>query len=166
MGRQVPIFCFVGLGLILASGTACLPPANGGPDSPAAAEATSVRRTQVARVQNVISNPSTPTPPPAATATPTPSCQGAIWWNEAGAHVGEMRTVEGTVVGTRPGPGGGQLLELGLPYPDPLGVAIVLSAGDGSTLAGKNVCATGQIALVEGRPTLQLADATSVTLVS
>jgi hypothetical protein len=77
-----------------------------------------------------------------------------------------MRTVQGTVVGTRPGPGGGQLLEVGLPYPDPLGLAILLGAGDSSSLDGKSVCATGKIALVEGRPTLQLTDATSVKLVS
>jgi hypothetical protein len=76
--------------------------------------------------------------------------------------VGETRTIQGTLIGTRIGPGGGQLLEVGLPYPDPLGLAIMLGSGDASSLAGKTVCATGQIHLVEGRPTLQLQDATSV----
>ncbi len=144
---------------------ACQAPVDTGPDS-AAAQVADARRTQVARVQNIISNPSTPTPPPAATVTPMPSCPNAIWWTEARTHVGEMRTVQGTVVGTRPGPGGGQLLEIGLPYPDPLGLAIVVNAGDSSSLDGKSVCATGRIGLVEGRPTLQLTDATSVKLVS
>lgn len=163
MRRQLPIFCLVVLGSIVVS-LACEAPADSSTDA-AAAQATSARRTQVARVQNIISNPSTPTPPPAATATPTPTCPDAIWWTEARTHIGETRTVQGTVVGTRPGPAGGQVLEIGLPYPDPLGLAIVLHSGDGSGLAGKSVCATGRIGLAEGRTTLQLQDPAGVKLV-
>jgi hypothetical protein len=162
MARHLLVFSFAILGVVLVT-LACSAPLDTGPGSPAA-QATNVRRTEVARVQNIISNPSTPTPPAAPTDTPSPTCANAIWWTEARTHVGETRTIEGTLVGTRLGPGGGQLLEIGLPYPDPLGMAITLGSGDASGLAGRAVCATGQIHLVEGRPTLQLHDATSVTL--
>jgi hypothetical protein len=57
------------------------------------------------------------------------------------------------------------LIEVGLPYPDPLGVALVLSSGDASSLSGKSICVTGNIRLVEGRPTLQLQDIAGVKLV-
>jgi hypothetical protein len=163
MTRPLVCVCLSLLGLLTAS-LACGAPAASGPSLPAA-ESTSARRTEVARVQTIISNPSTATPQPAATATPAPSCPNAIWWTDARTHIGETRTIQGQVVGTRPGPTGGQLIEVGLPYPDPLGMAIVLNVGDASRLSGKSICATGRIGLVEGRPTLQLQDASGVKLV-
>ena len=150
------------VGISLACGA---PGANVGPGSPAA-QATDVRRTAVAEVQHIISNPSTPTPPPDPTATPAPSCANALWWTEARAHVGEVRTVQGTIVGTRPAASGATLLELGQPYPDPTGVAVVLDSGDASNLNGKTVCASGRIELAEGRPTLRLQTAAAITLVN
>jgi hypothetical protein len=163
MARQFVLACLA-LFALVGIGLACDAPVNTAPGSPAA-QGTDVRRTQVTRAQNVISNPSTATPVPAATATPTPTCPDAIWWTEARAHLGETRTVQGTVVGTRLGPSGGQLVEVGLPYPDPLGLGVVLGSGDASALAGKGVCVTGKIGLVEGRTTLQLQDATGFKLV-
>jgi hypothetical protein len=160
MARHLVICCLAIVGLVIV-GLACGAPPGTGSES-TAAQGTSVRRTEVARVQVIISNASTATPLPAGTATPAPTCPNAIWWTEARTHVGETRTIQGTVVGTRLGPAGGQLLEVGLPYPDPLGLAITVGSGDASSLAGKTVCATGQIHLLEGRPTLQLPDATSV----
>ncbi|MBV9582868.1 MAG: hypothetical protein JO057_30150 [Chloroflexi bacterium] len=164
LARHFVVLSFTCLGLVVLAALACSAPVDTGPGSPAAA-ATDVRHTEVARVQIIISNPSTPTPTPAATDTPTPTCPNAIWWNDARTHVGEVRSVQGTLVATRAAPAGGQLLEVGLPYPDPLGLAIVLGSGDASALAGKSVCATGQIRMLEGRPTLQLQDATGVKLV-
>ncbi|MBV9325042.1 MAG: hypothetical protein JO352_14775 [Chloroflexi bacterium] len=163
MARHLLVVCLAVLSLVVV-GLACGAPANPAV-GPAGAQATDVRRTEAARVQNIISNPSTATPLPAPTATPSPTCPNAIWWTEARTHVGELRSIQGTVVGTRAAPAGGQLLEVGLPYPDPLGLAIVLASGDASALNGKTVCATGQIQLLEGRPTLQLHDATGVKLV-
>src|SRR4029077_13053410 len=96
MRRQHALFCLVVLGLTLVM-LACQAPPDTGPDS-AAAQAAHPRRTPVARAPNNLSNPSTPPPPPAATATPAPTCANAIWWTEARTHVGEMRTVQGTVV--------------------------------------------------------------------
>jgi hypothetical protein len=164
MGRPLIIVSCIAVTLVVMS-LACEAATDTGPDS-LSAQSTSERRTQVARVQNIISNPSTATPPPASTATPAPTCSNAIWWTEARTHVGETRTIQGTVVNTRPAPGGGQLLEVGLPYPDPLGLAVVLNSSDASSLDGQSVCVTGRIALVEGRPTLQVSDATSVRLAS
>ena len=163
MTRPLLCVCLGILCLVLIS-LACAAPAGTRSNSPDA-QGTSVRRTEVARVQNIISNPSTATPVPAATATPSPSCPNAIWWTDARTHIGETRTIQGQVVGTRLGPAGSQLIEVGLPYPDPLGMAIVLNSGDASTLSGKSICATGRIGLVEGRPTLQLQDASGVKLV-
>jgi hypothetical protein len=163
MTRLLVCTCLGVLVLVIVS-AGCTAPVDTGPDSPAA-QATSVRRNEIARVQNIISNPSTATPLPAPTATPSPTCPNAIWWTDARSHVGETRTIQGQVVGTRLGPAGGQLIEVGLPYPDPLGVALVLSSGDASSLSGKSICVTGNIRLVEGRPTLQLQDIAGVKLV-
>src|SRR5947208_12286460 len=59
-----------------------------------------------------------------------------LWWTEARAHVGEVRTIQGTVIATRPAPAGATLLELGQAYPDPTGVELLLSspAGDVASL--------------------------------
>jgi hypothetical protein len=135
------------------------------PDSPAA-QATDVRRTAVAEVQAIIANKSTPTPPPASTATPSPSCPNAIWWTEARTHTGETRTIQGTVVAIRPATGGAPLVEVGQPYPDPTGLAILLASGDAANLPGKSVCVAGRIGLQEGRPTLQVRDLSAISVVN
>jgi hypothetical protein len=125
-----------------------------------------VRRTAVAAVQKIIANNYTPTPQPAATDTPTPTCQNAIWWTDARSHVGESRTVQGTIVATRAAPDGGVLLEIGQPYPDPTGLAIILPPASTSAAEGKIICAAGRITFAEGRPTLRVRDASSIVVVN
>src|SRR5579864_9381781 len=132
----VGVGCMLGLVLV---GLACSAPPAATPDSPES-QATNVRRTAVAQVQAIIANKSTPTPPPAPTATPRPSCPNAIWWSEARTHAGEAHTVQGTVIATRPAPNGATLVELGQAYPDPTGLAVLLTSGSGDNLTGKIVC--------------------------
>ena len=153
------------LGLCLVSLACAAPPEAVPPGSPGA-QATNVRRTAVAEVQRIIANNATPTPYPEATRTPTPTCQDAIWWTEARSHIGESRTIQGTVVGARPAPGGAALLGIGQPYPDPTGIAVLLQTGDGSNLNGRTVCVAGRISLAEGRPTLQVRDSTVIQVVN
>ena len=152
------ILCLVLVGLACAPSQ---PAASGTP----AAEATDVRRTAVAQVQAIIANKSTPTPPPAPTATPRPSCPNAIWWTEARTHTGEARTIQGTVVGARPGVDGATLVEIGQPYPDPAGLAIIVTSGGATDLSGKVVCVVGRIGVDEGRLVVQVRDSTAFTVV-
>jgi len=154
----------VGLALIITS-LACNSPSDHLAGSPAA-QATSVRRTAVAEVQAIIANKPTSTPLPDPTSTPIPSCPNAIWWTDARSHSGESRTVQGPVVRIRPGQNGATLLDLGQPYPDPTGLAIVLASGDASNLTNKSVCVGGRISLEEGRATLQVRDAAAFTVVN
>jgi hypothetical protein len=156
--------CALLFGLILTNLACTEPPPPQAPDSPEA-QATNVRRTAIAQVQAIIANKSTPTPQPAPTATPTPSCPNAIWWTEARTHMGETRTIEGTVIASRPAPGGATLLEVGQAYPDPTGLAVLLASGDATSLNGKTVCAAGRISLDEGRPTIQVRDPSALTIV-
>jgi hypothetical protein len=145
---------------------ACLGPTEDvAPGSPAA-QATDVRRTAIAEVQRIIANKPTPTPLPAATPRPAPSCPNAIWWTEARSHLGESRTVEGTIVAARITEAGLALLQMGEPYPDPTGLVLQLPASAPSTaLGGKSVCASGRIALAEGRPVLQVSDPGSIQVI-
>jgi hypothetical protein len=154
------------LGLALAAEACSAPPdSEPAPDSPNA-QATRVRRTAAAAVQKIIANNSTPTPLAAPTDTPTPTCKDAIWWTEARSHVGESRKIQGTIVGTRPSPEGGVVLEVGQPYPDPTGLAVMLQSAWGPASPGKTVCVAGRITLGEGRATLQVRDATSIEVVN
>jgi hypothetical protein len=132
-------------------------------DSPEA-RATSVRRTAVAEVQRIIANRPASTATPGATPLPRPSCRDAIWWHEARSHLGEVQTVQGTVVGARAAADGGILLEMGQAYPDPtaIGVFVQLSSAEGVT--GKSVCVAGRIGMTEGRPSLQVRDASGIVV--
>jgi hypothetical protein len=132
----------------------------------AEAQATNVRRTAVAEVQRIIANNPAPTSTPNPTAVPRPSCQNAIWWFEARSHLDELRTVQGTIIGTRAAPNGQVLVELGQAYPDPLGVAVLVPGSTPTAdLPGKTVCVSGRIGGLEGRPTIQLRDAASLVVV-
>jgi hypothetical protein len=146
---------------------ACGTPTGTSPTTPVLteAQATDVRRTAVAEVQRIIANNPTVTPLPSSTATPLPTCQGAIWWNEARTHVGEQRTVQGTVVASRLATDGSALLEIGQPYPDPIGLAVIAPASAANILNGKTVCIAGRITIAEGRPTLQVRDASTIVVV-
>lgn len=167
MTRGLVAFAFVACVLSVAS--ACgAPPADVANPAWPQAQATNVRRTEVADVQRIIANnpTATSTTPPTPVAPPTCQAGGAIWWYEARAHAGEVRTVRGPIVATRPGPGGLTLLELGQRYPDPTGLAVLLPAMPGQALDGKTVCVAGQITTVEGRPTIQLRGSSSIQVVN
>ncbi len=136
------------------------------PNSPEA-RATDTRRTAVADVQRIIANNPTATPPPVPAGTPIPTCPNAIWWTEARSHVGESRTIQGTIVTTRPAPDGAAMLEIGQPYPDPTGLAVLVPSTAGAeSLSGKTVCVAGRISMTEGRPTMQVRDASAIVVVN
>ena len=89
--RGLLAFAVVAVGLSGAAAACAAPVVE--PNSPQA-QATSVRRTEVAVVQRIIANNPTATSTAAPTAAAPPTCQaqGAIWWYEARAHMGELRT--------------------------------------------------------------------------
>ena len=164
MLRYVALAGGLSLGLVLLN-LACSAPVDTSPGSPAA-QATTLRRTAVAEVQLIIANKSTPTPAPAPTSTPRPTCANAIWWTEARAHTGETRTIQGAVVEVRPALAGSTIVEVGQPYPDPTGLAVILTSGDAASLSGKTVCVAGRIGIEEGRVTLQVRDTSAFTVVN
>ena len=152
------------LGVVLV-GLACGGPNPNAEPGTAAAQATATRRAAVNQVQRMIANHPTSTPPPEPTATPIPTCQNAIWWTDARAHVGESRTVQGMVVATRPAPGGAVMLELGQPYPDPTGLSVIVPSGGAPPGNGAMVCVAGSIALSEGRILMLPTSASSIQTV-
>ena len=165
-----PLVAFVVVAYMLsAAAVACgAPVADVGNPSSAQAQATNVRRTEVADVQRIIANNPTATSTAVPTPIAPPTCQaeGAIWWYEARAHMGEVRTVQGMIVAARAAPGGLTLLEVGQRYPDPTGLAVLLPAAPASTLDGKSVCVAGQITTVEGRPTIQLRGSSNIQVMN
>jgi hypothetical protein len=130
------------------------------------AQATNTRRTAVAEVQGIIANNPTATPLPAATATPIPTCPNAIWWTEARSHIGESRTIQGTVVATRAAPDGLAMLEIGQLYPDPTGLFALVPSSAAERFNGKMICLPGRISMAEGRPTVQVHDPTAIAVVN
>jgi hypothetical protein len=163
------LLVFVLVAAVLAVAAACGVPAADvqSPGSPLA-QATNVRRTEVAEAQRIIANYATATSTAVPTPVAPPTCRadGAIWWYEARAHMGESRTVQGTVLATRLAPGGLALLEIGQRYPDPTGLAVLLPASPAASMNGKTVCVTGHITTVEGRPTIPLSGASSIQVLS
>jgi hypothetical protein len=152
---------------LLLLGTLACGPLRGGDTAPAAtaaAEATSTRRAAEATVQRIIAGAPTATPLPAPAATPAPNCAGAIWWYQAHAHIGETRLVQGPVVASRPAPGELTMLELGQPYPDPLGLAVLVPAA-APAFDGKSVCVSGAITNAEGSPLIRVREAASIVVV-
>jgi hypothetical protein len=163
--RGLAAFLLASLGLVAAS-TACSgPEISASTQSTPEAQATNVRRTAVAEVQRIIANNSAPTSTPAPTALPRPTCKDAIWWHEARAHLGETRRIQGPVVAVRPAPDTAVLIEIGQPYPDPTGFAIVAPPAAAGTLAGQSVCVSGKIMKVEGVPTITVSDASAIVRV-
>ena len=153
--------------VLAAAAQACGPPsANQTSQNLADAQATNVRRTAVADVQRIIANNPAATATPEATVLARPSCPEAIWWHEARGHIGEMRKVQGVIVATRPAPDGSALIEIGQPYPDPTGLAVLVPAGGVPALDGKTVCVAGRITSAEGRPTMRLSNASSIVTVN
>jgi hypothetical protein len=131
----------------------------------AVAQATSTRRVAEATVQRMIAGVPTATPQPPAAPTAAPSCPGAIWWHQARAHVGESRTVQGPVVATRSAPDALALLEIGQPYPDPTGLAVVVPATAAPAFNGKTLCVAGAIENDEGTPLIRVRDAAAIVVV-
>ena len=152
--------------LLASAAQACgAPIGDVAPNSPEA-RATDTRRTAVAEVQRIIANNPMATQLPAPAGKPSPSCPNAIWWTEARSHVGESRTIQGTIVTTRPAPDGAAMLEIGQPYPDPTGLAVLVpSTSSAESLSGKTVCITGRISITEGRPTMQVRDPSAIVTV-
>jgi hypothetical protein len=164
--RELLVFTLVVFALVGAT-TACgASTASPEPQSSAVAEATNVRRTAIAAVQIIIANNPAATSTTVPTATAGPTCQGAIWWREARSHIGESRTVQGPVVGSRPAPNATTLLELGQAYPDPTGFMVLAPGAIDTTLMGKTVCVVGKIVALEGMPTMQLQNASAVVVVA
>ena len=136
------------------------------PPSQAAAQGTSVRRTAVAEAQRIIANNPTPTPTPQPTPTQPPSCACALWWHEARDHLGESRVIQGPVVRARPGGGGSLWLEIGQPYPDPTGLAVLVLERPGADLAGKTICVDGRIATIEGATAIDARGAARIAVIN
>jgi hypothetical protein len=152
--------------LVLLS-IACAPPVSESPGSTSPeAQATSVRRTAVADVQRIIAGNPAPPATPLPTATPAPTCRGAIWWQEARAHVGERRTVQGLVVGVRRAAGSTSMLEIGQAYPDPTGLVVLLASPNANGWTGKTVCAVGRLTAEEGTLTIDVQDPAGLIVVN
>ena len=164
MFRELTLWVFGMLGLVLVSLACGGPSPDAAPGSPAA-QATATRRAAINEVQRMIANHPTNTPPPEPTPTPTPTCQNAIWWTDARAHVGESRTVQGVVVATRPAPGGASMLELGQPYPDPTGLSVIVPSSGAAPARGATVCVAGSISLAEGRVVMLASSGSSIQTV-
>ena len=159
--RDVIVWVLGALALVLVS-MGCGGPSTEVAPGSAAAQATATRRAAVNEVQRMIANHPTSTPLPAPTETPAPTCQNAIWWTDARAHVGESRTVQGTIVATRSAPGGASLLEIGQPYPDPTGLSVIVPSSAGTPKNGSSVCVAGSITLAEGRVVMQPSSPSSI----
>ncbi|GAC1313586.1 MAG: hypothetical protein NVSMB2_01730 [Chloroflexota bacterium] len=155
--RAMSVFTVVVIGLTLLDAACGIPlagPGSAPAQSAADAQATHVRRTALAEVQGIIANPRQPTPTPEPTSLPRPVCADAIWWQEARAHVNEVRTIQGPVLATRAVAPDSVLLEIGQPYPDPLGVSVVAPASSAQTYVGKSVCVVGRISADTTSPTV------------
>ena len=147
-----------------ACGAPLATPSPSDTQSAADAQATHVRRTALAEVQGIIANPRQPTPTPQPTSRPGPDCANGIWWQEARAHVNEIRTIQGPVLATRPAATETVLLEIGQPYPDPLGVSVVAPASSAQALVGKNVCVVGRISADITSPTVLVRNPERITV--
>lgn len=104
--------------------------------------------------------------PPAGVAAEqagVPSCEGAIYWEEASSHVGERATVQGPVVSTHfASTSNGQptFLNVGRDYPDPGRFTIVIWGEDRASFPAPpedlynaaTICVTGTIDTYEGVP--------------
>lgn len=165
--RAIGVFGLVVLTLAVL-GSACGVPLGSGSttteQSAADAQATHVRRTALAEVQRIIANPRQPTSTPQPTGIPRPACANGIWWHEARGHVNEVRAVQGRVVASRPTTGGQSLIEIGQPYPDPLGVSVVAPVATAQALVGRDVCVTGRITVDSDSPTIEIRGPQSITV--
>jgi hypothetical protein len=157
------------LGLVLA---ACSTP--GGPSqtpvpptATAAAVGTQARQTADVQVRRILAGNPLATPTPSPTPVPRPSCVDAIWAYEAGAHLGERRTIQGQVVRVRRLEDGTTLLELGQFYPDPTGFLVVVAGSvSEQDYVSKSVCVSGTIVSQGGVPAVRATDPAAITVVA
>jgi hypothetical protein len=149
---------------LLVVGACVAPEARPPAASTAEAQATAARRAQRAVVQRIIAGELVPTVTPEPMPTQVPTCARALWWHEVRAHAGESRVIQGPVVRTRPGPGGSTWLEIGQPYPDPTGVAVLVQADGGAALMGKTVCVDGRISASDSVATIDARGATRIVV--
>jgi hypothetical protein len=111
------------------------------------------QQTAEAALRRVGSGNLGPEPTPTATVPPRPACADAVWWYEAGAHLGESLSVQGRVVHAYPraAPDASLRFDLGQSYPDPTGLSVVVptdrsAAAADAAWAGKMVCVRGRVA--------------------
>lgn len=165
--RAIGVFGVVVVSLTVLGAACGVPlgaPSGSAAQSTADAQATHVRRTALAEVQGIIANPRQATPTPEPTSLPRPACADGIWWQEARAHVNEVRTIQGPVLASRPAGSDAVLLEIGQPYPDPLGVSVIAPASSAQTYVGKTVCVLGRISADTTSPTVLVRSPASITV--
>jgi hypothetical protein len=148
------------LAAVMTLALACQgPPADrSAEDGPAVA----ARQTAEVAVRRISAGVLGATPTPTPTPVPPPACAGAVWWYEAGAHLGQSLAVQGRVVHAHPA-AGGLRLDLGQSYPDPTGLPVLLHADlspdqADATWAGKMVCVRGRVESSTGGGLLVAAD--------
>jgi len=104
------------------------------------------------------------------------SCSGAVPWNEAAAHVGARRTVEGPVAGTHFAAGSNRqptFLNLGVDHPDNGRFTVVIWGRDRAAFsgppedvyAGRTICVTGTIELYRGIPEIEASSPDQIEVV-
>jgi len=111
----------------------------------------------------------------AATISDSIVCQGAIPWNQARSHDGEIVTVNGPIVAARyAGSGQPTYLDIGNPSPSSDRVMVVVSAANRKSgfpwapervLSGQTVCVRGVVHVQQNDTELDLTDAGNVYLV-
>ena len=151
--RALAVLC-----VAVALSAACAPSSDS-PPRPVA------QQTADARIRVLTSGTPAVPPRPTATPLPGPTCPGAVWWYDAASRVGERTTVQGPVAAAR-AVGGGLLLDLGQPYPDPNRAVARLAApgpAQADAFVGKSVCATGQVTLIDGVATVDAATASDIS---
>jgi hypothetical protein len=126
------------------------------------------RATPTPTAIQTIDSTATTAPEPTATATATPEpCPGAIAWDEAAAHVGQIVTVRGPVVdATFASESRGQptFLNLGKGYPDPGRFTVVIwipnrdnfPAPPEELYRDQTICVTGQVTLYNGSAEMEI----------
>lgn len=108
----------------------------------------------------------TPLAPPVAAVAPAP-CPGAIAWDAAGEHVGQIVTVRGPVVDAAfasASRGQPTFLNIGKGYPDPGRFTVVIwipnrdnfPAAPEELYRGRMICVTGEVTLYNGLPEMEI----------
>lgn len=108
--------------------------------------------------------------------TTLPSCPGAIPWDQASAHIGELATITGPTVSTvyaSDSRGQPTFLNIGKPYPDPGRFTVVIWGDDRDNFPftpeaeynNTTICATGLIETYEGIPQIVAETASDIKII-